>query len=150
MATFEVNWKLEGFRNKIHQLGAKIVAEFDEVKHLVDAGVLTMLGENTEIPDTPVDLSALSNDELVTYAKEKFGFELDSSLEREAMLTEIAGLADNAPDNDGAGSETTLADMTKAQLIAFAKDKHNVVLKPSLSHAALVVEVTALEAKVQQ
>jgi hypothetical protein len=150
MATFKVNWRLEGFRDRVHNIGERIEAEFKEVEHLLadSPSVLTLLGDDADAEVVPVDLSALSNDDLVTYAKEKFNFDLDPSLEREALIAEIAALVASTPDTDGAGSETNLAEMTKAQLIAYAKDKHDVVLAPALNKAALIAEITALEAKV--
>jgi hypothetical protein len=142
-----VNWALSGFRDVEHEAGAIIEAdehEAEKIEELVKAGVLTLIGDVKRAAGA-VDLAAASADELVAYAKSKYGYDLDPALNKDAMLAEIASL-EAGSDVDGAGSDTSLADMTKAQLIEYAKSKHNFALKMNLSRDAMLAEIASLEA----
>jgi hypothetical protein len=41
-STFIVNWQVQGFRNKIHEAGAFIVAEVEEVEDLIKEGCISL------------------------------------------------------------------------------------------------------------
>jgi hypothetical protein len=143
-----VNWALSGFRDAEHKAGDIIEAvehEAEQIADLVKAGVLTLINGANRVPFDPLPASP---DELVAYAKSKFDFDLDPSLSKDAMLAEIASLQAGTGDEDtGSGSETAVADMTKAQLVEFAKSTFGFVLKPALSKDAMLAEIASLQAK---
>ena len=142
-----VNWALSGFRDAEHKAGDIIEAvehEVEQIADLVKAGVLTLINGAKSAAGS-IDLMAASPDELVAYAKSKFDFDLDPSLSKDAMLAEIASLQAGTGDEDnGSGSETDMADMTKAQLVEFAKANFNFDLKMTLSKDAMLAEIASL------
>lgn len=146
--SYIVNWALSGFRNAEHKAGDIIEEAEGEAKHieeLVKAGVLSLIAK-MKTDGRPINLTEATPEELVGLAKSKYGYDLDPELNKDAMLAEIASL-EAGIDDDGTGSDVTVADMTKAQLVEYAATKHNFVLKMNLSRDAMLAEIASLEAK---
>jgi ribosomal protein L11 len=144
--SYIVNWALSGFRDAEHKAGdiiEDVEHEAEQIADLVKAGVLTLISKAKNAVGE-FDLNAATPAELVAYAKSKFDFDLDADLNKDAMLAEIASL-EAGSDDDGQGSETAVADMTKAQLVEYAKTKHDFDLKMTLSRTAMLAEIASLE-----
>jgi hypothetical protein len=147
---YMVNWALSGFRSLEHKAGDVIEAvehEAEEIATLVKTGVLTLI-KKVEGAGDEIDTATASTDDLVAYTKEKFGFELDPSLSKDAMLAEIASLeSGDGSSEESTGAPTDLSTLTKVQLVAYAKDHFNYDLKPNLSKDAMLAEIASLEKK---
>jgi hypothetical protein len=148
---FNVNWAISGFRGLEHKAGDVIEAAKEEVEHLLGAGVLTVSEKTSPKSMDPNKAGCLmSTEELVAYAKTKFGYVLEVTLTKDAMLAEIASLQGGTEDDDvdsGAPDPAKpVAKMNKAELVAYAKTSFNYDLDPTLSKSAMLTQVDELGA----
>jgi hypothetical protein len=147
---YMVNWALSGFRSLEHKAGDVIEAvehEAEEIATLVKTGVLTLIKKVKGAGDE-IDTATASTDDLVAYTKDKFGFELDPSLSKDAMLAEIASLEiGEGESDDSADTSTDLSKKTRPELVAYAKEQFNYDLKGNLSKDAMLAEIASLEKK---
>lgn len=150
MSSYIVNWALSGFREAEHKAGDVIKAvehEAEEIAALVKAGVLSLI-EKVKGAGEEIDLTAASTDELVTLAKDKYGFDLDPALSKDAMLAEIASLeVGKGSDEDSDGPATDLSTKTRAELVEFAQTQYGYTLKGNLAKDAMLAEIASLEKK---
>jgi hypothetical protein len=150
MSSYIVNWALSGFRNAEHKAGDVIKAvehEAEEIALLVKAGVLSLV-DKVKGAGEEIDLTAASTDDIVTLAKEKYGFELDPTLSKDAMLAEIASLeAGTGSHDDSTGAQGDRSKKTKAELVAYAKETFGYEMKGNLSKDAMLAEIASLEKK---
>jgi hypothetical protein len=145
---FNVNWALSGFRSLEHKAGDVIEAAKEEVEHLLRDGVLSVADK--AVPKS-LDTTSMDTEELVAYAKAKFGYALEATLTKDAMLAEIASLqAGTEDDDDDSGApdpNKPVAKMNKTELVAYAKATFGYDLDPTLSKAAMQTQIDELEAK---
>jgi hypothetical protein len=150
MSSYIVNWALSGFRHLEHEAGDVIKAaehEAEEIAILVKTGVLSLI-DKVKGAGQEIDLVAASTDDLIKLAKEKYGFDLDPTLSKDAMLAEIASLeAGSEPDDDSNGLSTDLSGKTRAELVEYAQTTFGYVLKGNLSKDAMLAEIASLEKK---
>lgn len=149
MKKWITNWAISGFRSLELKAGEIIEAAEDEVKHLLHVGAITLATDAAGI-DTD-DTTAMTTDQLVAYAKAKFEYTLEATLTKDAMLAEIAsleaGTQNDDPDTGAPDPNKPVVRMNKAELVAYAKATYTFDLDPTLSKAAMVIEIEALAAQ---
>ena len=145
MKKWIANWAISGFRGAEHVAGNIIEAAEDEIAELIVGGSVSAFVTKHD------DLTKCTPEELIAYAKEKFGYDLEADLTKDAMLAELASLANGTdkddPDSGPADPGKPVDKMNKSELVAHAKAAYGFNLDPSLSKAAMQAEIGALAAQ---
>lgn len=145
MKQWIANWAISGFRGAEHVAGDILEATEDEIAELIVAGAVSAFVAKHD------DLTKRTTEDLVAYANEKYGYVLEPTLAKDAMLAELASLAagteNDDPDTGAPSSAKPVDKMNKAELVAHAKATYSFDLDPTLSKAAMQAEIADLAAK---
>jgi hypothetical protein len=99
MKTYIANWEIQGLPDApVLPPGGTIELDEKTAEPLVKGGSLSLFDKKTEggkgnaqgkDPDPDVDLSAMTKAQLVEYAREKLGLDLDAGKNKDSLLAAI-------------------------------------------------------------